>query len=89
MNLIPNQKRQMKEKQSRAALSSTDLFGARLHRPRQPRRVLMQMVDAGPGFPNWGRFECAKCGEQKEKHDATDSDLRRGIPCETCTQPNK
>jgi len=54
---------------------------------KRPRRILMHFIDAGPGEPNWARFECKKCLFQKETHTATNADLARGIPCPHCNKP--
>lgn len=67
-------------------MKTTPFFGfaAKL---RSPRRILMQFIDAGPGEPNWAKFECRKCKYIVETFTATNADLRRGIPCPTCNQP--
>lgn len=51
--------------------------------PRQRRRVMMHHTDAGPGNPNWARFEC-KCGHKCECGNVLDSELRTGRPCPKC-----
>ena len=52
---------------------------------RRPRRLLAHAVDAGlmestPG----ARFECSRCGWESGWIPASDTDVRRGVPCPTC-----
>jgi len=74
-----------------------DLFGPGqpLVRPRQKRRVLMHVCDAGDchtgaaddlGKPMC-RMRCARCGAETDwiVFD-TSSEAKRGIPCEACTK---
>ena len=52
--------------------------------PRHPRRVMMHVVDAGPG--DWGdivRLECRKCGHGTGWSEELPGD-KRGRPCPIC-----
>ena len=52
---------------------------------RQPRRVLMHHIDAGPGNPNGAVFRCGKCDHLTGwLFDVTNEELRRGRPCPVC-----
>ncbi len=62
---------------------AVDLFGER--RRRSPR-VMMQMADAGqfPDGKSAGVFGCKRCGQETGWVYASITELRRGIPCQTC-----
>lgn len=54
---------------------------------RRPRRVLMQMTDAGcnPSGPgDIAQFACKRCAYQSEWRQASVAEIRRGIPCPKC-----
>ena len=70
---------------TRFARKQPELF-ALPSKPRQPRRVMMHHMDAGPGPGTlaWGLFKCKKCGATWESHIVTDTQLRRVIPCLVC-----
>ncbi len=52
--------------------------------PRAKPRVMMHMIDAGYAAGQIGHFMCAKCGHDSDWVSATDTELRRGIPCPVC-----
>lgn len=54
--------------------------------PPKKRKVLMRFIDAGPGSPNWAKFQCRKCQHEMETHTATNADLRKGFPCPVCNE---
>lgn len=66
-------------------------FPLKLNLTEQPKalrgRVMMRVVDAGPGHPNWARFRCA-CGHTVESHEVSEQELRRGRPCPKCNIVN-
>ena len=62
-----------------------------VQKPRQPRRVLMHVIDAGPGCCSDGttdtvRLGCAKCGHETEWQEMRVSDAKRGVPCPVCNE---
>lgn len=63
-----------------------DLF----HRPpRQPARKLMHFRDVGyiDGVGTAAVFGCHRCGHETDWTPATDTEVRRGIPCPNCNVP--
>lgn len=61
--------------------------------PRQPRRVLMHVCDAGVGCGSmepgeqWVQYECTKCELRSEWQTAENiTTARRGIPCPQCNK---
>ncbi len=63
--------------------ASPDLFPG-TKPPRAKPRVMMHMIDAGWAVGSIGRFKCGQCGHDSDWIDATDTDLRRGVPCPAC-----
>lgn len=73
--------------------NQTELFPVPA-KPRQKRRVMMHVADAG----NWGwhtpwggkciRFECSKCGHDTDWIDDNLSvtENKRGMPCPICNE---
>ena len=53
---------------------------------RQPRRVLMHVIDAGPD--DMVRMHCAKCGAETEWHRRPRAEAKRGVPCPKCNAPD-
>lgn len=53
-------------------------------RPAAPRRVLAHATDAGEFR---GHFECRRCGFDLGWLSATDTEVRRGVPCPRCNPP--
>ncbi len=56
-------------------------------RPRAKLRKMMQCTDAGsfPDGKGCGFFRCPRCGRDSGWVYASRTDMRRGIPCEPCT----
>lgn len=65
--------------------TGVDLFGLR---PRAPRRVMMHAIDAGsfPDGQDAAQFRCGSCGADSGWIYASRSDVRRGVPCDTCNR---
>ena len=65
------------------------LFEPEPQKPRAKPRVMMHVVDAGPGDVDDGhlvQFECPRCGNRPEDwdHVRTVSEGKRGKPCPKC-----
>lgn len=62
-----------------------DLFSSATP-PRRKPRVLMHFTDAGyvDGLGGAATFECRRCGHETDWLAATDTEIRRGIPCPVC-----
>ena len=62
-----------------------------LDRPkRKPPRVMAKLEDAGgENDDTWCHYRCRKCGWDSGWiiDNRTDSEIRRGMPCETCNAP--
>lgn len=61
------------------------------HLPRtRKRRVMMHVVDAGPGAV---QLKCRRCGHDTGwvlwRPELTISDYKRGLPCPNCNQENE
>lgn len=55
------------------------------------RRVLMHVVDAGPGNgPNVDMvvLQCGRCGHTTDWHERRRSEAMRGVPCPKCNTPS-
>lgn len=53
--------------------------------PRARPRVMMHWDDAGhDGNGPIGNFRCAHCGHRAGWLRATESEMRRGVPCPVC-----
>lgn len=60
-------------------------------RKRNPRRVLMHVIDAGSGSgENWDlvRYGC-RCGYESEWTEERRSVARRGVPCPKCNEAKR
>lgn len=63
---------------------SADLFGPK---PRQPRRVMMHVIDAGNEV---AKFQCVKCmNETGWLRYSSVTEAKRGIPCPKCNEEKR
>lgn len=54
----------------------------------RPRRVLGHVIDAGNsdhGERTWAKLRCRKGHEWETHTDKTVTELKRGLPCPTCS----
>ena len=54
--------------------------------PRAPRRALMHFTDVGyiDGLGQAAIFACKRCGFESDWQGASDTEVRRGVPCPRC-----
>ncbi len=57
-------------------------------RPRAKPRVLMHVIDAGPGIDkkDMCRFGCIRCGHESEWLLCGTAEAKRGLPCLVCNK---
>jgi hypothetical protein len=53
---------------------------------RMRRRVLMHFTDVGyiDGLGQAATFACKRCGFKSDWQGASDTEIRRGVPCPSC-----
>lgn len=66
-------------------IPTTDLFPGTKPARRAPR-TLMHFTDVGYADVQVATFACSRCGHSTEWIPATDTEVRRGIPCPACAE---
>lgn len=69
-------------------MKSADLFPEAPVPKRAKPRVMMHFTDVGhiDGIGQAATFECSKCGSESGWIGVTNTEVRRGIPCEKCNK---
>ena len=59
-----------------------------LRKARTKPRKLMHFTDVGyvDGVGQAATFKCPRCGHRSDWQAATDTQVRRGVPCPRCSQ---